>query len=254
LSGSTIFLGNVKLSESEAGTLKIVDAEENEVIVGEEIDGRLDSLEIESGSIRSALNNYTSSADNRLGNLETESGSIRTTLNNFTSSADNRLGAIEVESGSIRTTLNNFTSSIETALTISSSNVVIEGNLAVSGGIAYDNNISGLTSSTVQDAIDELSNKPTSAVQYFTASFTTASWNAGDSFEYIATSSIVGLLDTDRPLVALDLSSVGLLEIADVAVEFQTVYRVEASDDDELTLYATSIPTVDFDLLIQVVR
>ena len=34
LSGSTIFLGNVKLTESEEGTLKVVDANENEVIVG----------------------------------------------------------------------------------------------------------------------------------------------------------------------------------------------------------------------------
>jgi hypothetical protein len=120
--------------------------------------------------------------------------------------------------------------------------------------IPYDNNVSGLTSDTIQDAINELSDRPSAAVQYFTASFTTASWNEGEGFEYIASGTLTGLLSTDRPLVSLDLSGVDFFEIADVAVEFQTVYRVEASDDDELTLYATAIPTVDFDLLIQVVR
>jgi hypothetical protein len=74
-------------------------------------DNRLDSLEVESGSIRAELNNYTSSADNRLGSLETESGSIRTELNNYTSSADLRLDSLEIESGSIRTAFNNFTGS-----------------------------------------------------------------------------------------------------------------------------------------------
>ena len=66
LSGSTIFLGNVKLSESEEGTLKIVDGNETEVIVGEidtgSIDLRLDSLESESGSIRTDFNNFTGSS------------------------------------------------------------------------------------------------------------------------------------------------------------------------------------------------
>jgi hypothetical protein len=51
------------------------------------VDGRVNSLEVESGSIRTALNNYTSSADNRLGSLEVESGSIRTAFNNFTGSS-----------------------------------------------------------------------------------------------------------------------------------------------------------------------
>jgi len=113
LSGSTIFLGNVKLTESEEGTLKIVDASETEVVIGEELNLRLDSLESESGSVRTDFNNYTSSADERLGSLEVESGSIRTELNNYTSSADNRLASLEIESGSIRTALNNYTSSAD---------------------------------------------------------------------------------------------------------------------------------------------
>jgi hypothetical protein len=90
-------------------------------------------------------------------------------------------------------------------------------------------------------------------VQYFETTVDVYDWTEGGGV-YVAVLPITGLLDTDRPLVTLDLSGVDLFEVQDVAVEFQTVYRVEASDDDELTLYATAIPTVDFDLLIQVVR
>jgi hypothetical protein len=65
---------------------------------------------------------------------------------------------------------------------------------------------------------------------------------------------VTGLLATDNPLVIVDLLGVPFLDVADVAAAFQTVYRVEATDDDELTLYATSVPDEDFDLLIQAVR
>ena len=108
------------------------------------LDGRLDSLETESGSIRSDFNSYTSSNDNnisgingRLGSLETTSGShdgrldsIESKTGSFLTSTnlsdlqgrvgslettsgshDGRLDSLETESGSIRTTLNSFTSS-----------------------------------------------------------------------------------------------------------------------------------------------
>jgi hypothetical protein len=114
LSGSTIFLGNVKLSEGEDGGLKVVSANETEIIVGE-----VDTEEI----------------DNRLDNLETESGSIRTELNNYTSSTDNRLDSLETESGSIRTDFNNFTSSIDSALTINNEDVVAKGDLTITGDL-----------------------------------------------------------------------------------------------------------------------
>jgi hypothetical protein len=115
LSGSTIYLGNVKISESEEGTLQVVDASEQVVVVGEvdtgSIDLRLDALELESGSVRRDFNSYTSSADLRLDSLETESGSVRTELNNYTSSIDTKISSLEEESGSIRLALNNFTGS-----------------------------------------------------------------------------------------------------------------------------------------------
>jgi hypothetical protein len=90
-------------------------------------------------------------------------------------------------------------------------------------------------------------------VQYFETTVDVYDWTEGGGV-FVAVLPLTGLLDTDRPLVTLDLSGVSIFDVQDVAVEFQTVYRVEASDDDELTLYATAIPSVDFDLLIQVVR
>jgi hypothetical protein len=143
LSGSTIFLGNIKLSESEDGNLKVVDSSEKEFSIIEidtgSINSRLDDLEnfssslddtfatddelfttqsllqgdIDTRLLTSSFNEYTGSTDIRIDNLEIESGSIRSTLNNYTSSADLRLGSLEIESGSVRTDFSNYTSSTD---------------------------------------------------------------------------------------------------------------------------------------------
>ena len=83
-------------------------------------DGRLDSLETESGSIRIDFNTITSSFDGRLDSLESESSSIRSdfsthvsTFNTITSSFDGRLDSLETESGSIRIDFNTITSSFD---------------------------------------------------------------------------------------------------------------------------------------------
>ena len=80
-------------------------------------DDKLDSLETESGSIRTTFNSYTSSNDitnttqnDRLTSLETKSGSIEGDI----STIDGRLDSIETESGSIRSTFNTYTSSNNT--------------------------------------------------------------------------------------------------------------------------------------------
>ena len=101
-------------------------------------DGRLDLLELESGSIRTIFNSYTASntlvnsrQDDRLNAIEIFTGSIdntyatdadvtalRGTLNSYTSSnnvtnstQNGRLSSLESESGSIRSTFNSYTSS-----------------------------------------------------------------------------------------------------------------------------------------------
>jgi hypothetical protein len=123
----------------------------------------------------------------------------------------------------------------------------------ITADVAYDNTVSGLTATDVQDAIDELQSAK-AVVDYYTVTVETTDWALGSGTGQEAVITVNGLLSTDRPLVSLDLSAVPQLDVLDVTVAFQTVYRVEASDDDELTLYATSVPSEDFDLLIQVVR
>ena len=69
--------------------------------------GRIGSLETESGSIRGAFNTFTSSASGRLTSLESASASIRSNFNSYTSSNNGRVNAIETSTSS----LNSFTSS-----------------------------------------------------------------------------------------------------------------------------------------------
>jgi len=84
----------------------------------------------------SSFNSYTSSADGRLDSLETESGSIRTDLNtsisnfnSYTSSNDSTNSTQNSRIGS----LESFTSSLNSAISLDGSNVTILGNLEVAG-------------------------------------------------------------------------------------------------------------------------
>ena len=83
----------------------------------------------------------------------------------------------------------------------------------------------------------------------------TSDWTQDTSSDpWIATIAVAGLLSTDVPIVDIDLSSVPFADVPDVQADWALVYRVEASDDDELKLYATDEPTADFELTIKVVR
>ena len=126
-------------------------------------DGRLGSLETESGSIRSDFNSYTSSNDttnttqnSRLSSIESFTSSIdntyatdsdvttlRNDLNTYTSSNDStnttqnsRLSSLETNSGSQATSIGNletFQSNVEGGLQFTGSNVTIKGDLLVKG-------------------------------------------------------------------------------------------------------------------------
>ena len=89
------------------------------------LDGRLDKLEIASGS----LNTFSGSTLTRLGLIETSTGS----LNTFSGSTLTRLGLIETSTGS----LNSYTASLKQAITVTgtdaSSTTTIKGNLVVQG-------------------------------------------------------------------------------------------------------------------------
>ena len=126
-------------------------------------DGRLGSLETESGSIRTTFNSYTSSndtnittLDGRLDSIELFTGSIDSTyatdadvtalrndLNTHTSSnnttntnQNGRLDSLEIKSGSQATSITNlqsFQSDVEAGIELTGSNVTVKGNLLVRG-------------------------------------------------------------------------------------------------------------------------
>ncbi len=80
-------------------------------------DQRIDDFRTDFHSYSSSINDYTESTDFRLDSLEVESGSIRnytSSINDYTESTDFRLTSLETESGSIRTDFNEFTSSFNT--------------------------------------------------------------------------------------------------------------------------------------------
>ena len=77
-------------------------------------------------------------------------------------------------------------------------------------------------------------------------------WTGSDP--YVATLTVSGILSTDVPIVDLDLSNVAFADVVDVQANWALVYRVEASADNEIKLYAIDEPTEDFALTIKVVR
>ena len=97
------------------------------------------------------------------------------------------------------------------------------------------------------------------AAEFFTAtvigSNSTSDWSqASSSDPFIATLTVNGILSTDRPIVDIDLSGVAFSNVGDVQNGWRDVYRVEASDNNEIKLYALTEPEVSFELLIKVVR
>jgi hypothetical protein len=80
----------------------------------------------------------------------------------------------------------------------------------------------------------------------------TSDWTGSDP--YVAVITVAGLLATDTPIVDIDFTGITFADIADIQTDWGLVYQVEATDDDELTLYATDEPASDFNLTIQVTR
>jgi hypothetical protein len=79
---------------------------------------------------------------------------------------------------------------------------------------------------------------------------TTGNWEDA----YIATMAVTGILDTDRPIIDLDLSAATFLTFEALQDDYALIFRVEVSDDDELKFYASEEPTEDLTIAIKVVR
>jgi hypothetical protein len=69
---------------------------------------------------------------------------------------------------------------------------------------------------------------------------------------WIAEIEVVGIRSTDRPIVDINITDAE--SASEEQVQWSKVFRIEASDDNEIKLYAFDAPTVDFNLFIQVIR
>jgi hypothetical protein len=87
---------------------------------------------------------------------------------------------------------------------------------------------------------------------FFNATINTSDWTGSEPL--VATITVSGIKATDRPIVDIDLSAVDFGDVFDTQNEWSLVYRVEASDDNELKFYATDEPTENFSIQIKVVR
>jgi hypothetical protein len=65
---------------------------------------------------------------------------------------------------------------------------------------------------------------------------------------------VTGILDTDRPIIDLDLSAATFLTFEALQDDYALIFRVEVSDDNELKFYASEEPTEDLTIAIKVVR
>lgn len=124
---------------------------------------------------------------------------------------------------------------------IKSSN--LDANLEISGTFTA-NNIVGNA-----DALTNVSKFFTATVE---GSGGTSDWTGTEPS--IATLTVNGIKATDRPIVDIDLSSVAFVDVEIIQANWALVYRVEASADDEIKLYATEEPVSTFNILIKVVR
>lgn len=83
-------------------------------------------------------------------------------------------------------------------------------------------------------------------------------WNLVNSGPYEGSYSAVvtvnGILSTDVPIVDLDLKDVPFDDWGDIENDWSTIKIVEASDDDEITFYASEEPVKDLSFVVKVVR
>jgi hypothetical protein len=79
---------------------------------------------------------------------------------------------------------------------------------------------------------------------------TTGDWDGA----FIATKTVSGILATDKPLIDIDLSSLTFATYEDVQTDYGLIFRVEASDTDEIKFYASEEPAKDLAIQIKVVR
>jgi hypothetical protein len=119
-------------------------------------------------------------------------------------------------------------------------------NISVSGNIAFSDNTVLTTATSTSTTI-------------FTATIIgangTSDWvQASNTDPWIATKNVEGILVTDRPTVSLNISNETFEDGIFLQKVWNLVYRVEASDDDEIKFYAIEEPFANLNVTIQIIR
>jgi hypothetical protein len=98
--------------------------------------------------------------------------------------------------------------------------------------------------------------KATKAETYETSvTIGTADWVAdGVTATYKAIKTVNGVLSSDNPILAFDLDGIADTDWNDYRTEFAKIGLANTTDDDEITFYASAIPTEDITVIVKVVR
>jgi hypothetical protein len=91
-------------------------------------------------------------------------------------------------------------------------------------------------------------------VFFFPVTIEVADWTGTEAPFTAVIDDVTGILSTDRPIVDLDLSGEDFADVADLQTEWAYVYRAAATDDDEMSFFATEKPDEDLVVQIKVVR
>ena len=91
-----------------------------------------------------------------------------------------------------------------------------------------------------------------SRIDYQTTTIATTDWSGTDPVTAVKT--VSGVLSTDKPLIDIDLSAVAFADVEDKQTEYAKIYRVAATDANEITFYALEAPTEELVIQIKVVR
>jgi hypothetical protein len=89
-------------------------------------------------------------------------------------------------------------------------------------------------------------------VVYLTTTIATTDWSGTDPVTAVKT--VSGVLSTDKPLIDIDLSAVTFADVEDKQTEYAKIFRVAATDANEITFFATETPTEELVINIKVVR
>lgn len=110
-----------------------------------------------------------------------------------------------------------------------------------------------LADKAAQADLDTLSGVVASKAQNYDYSVTIAAADWTGSSPVTATKAVLGLEESDNPVVDLDWSGVAFGNIETVLTEFRKIYRGSTSLGN-VTFYATEAPTEDLTIRIKVVK